>query len=75
MRGGYLLFLEFKEPETLAIGRLGEHAFPAGLYAYAGSALGGIEKRVGRHFSKSKKKRWHIDHLTDKAEPLDYIAI
>jgi len=74
MRGGYLLFLELTSPKTLQVGRLGTHEFPAGLYVYAGSALGGLESRVGRHLSKEKTKRWHIDYLTEVAEPLDVYA-
>ena len=74
MRGGYLLFLELKKPRTLAVGHLGRHRFPAGLYVYAGSGLAGIESRVNRHFSKKRTKRWHIDYLSAVARPLDFIA-
>lgn len=74
MQGGYILFLELKKPATVSVGRLGRHRFPAGLYAYAGSALGNLEARLGRHFSEKKVKRWHIDYLASAAKPLDYLA-
>ncbi len=74
MRGGYLLFLELDGSKVLTIGRLGRHKFPAGLYVYAGSGLGGVEARAKRHLSGEKTKRWHIDYLTAVARPLDYIA-
>ena len=38
-----------------------------GFYAYVGSALGGLEKRVERHLSAKKKFYWHIDYLLEKA--------
>ena len=74
MRGGYLLFLELEEPKTLSIGRLGRRDFPAGLYVYAGSGLGGVEARAERHLRTEKTRKWHIDHLTAAANALDYIA-
>jgi Uri superfamily endonuclease len=74
MRGGYILFLELEKPKTLKIGRLGQYEFPAGLYAYAGSGLGGVEARADRHLSEKKTKKWHIDYLSAEAHALDYIA-
>ncbi len=74
MQGGYLLFLELKEPKTLAIGRLGKHEFPAGLYAYAGSGLKNLESRVARHVASKRTRHWHIDYLTNEADPLDFYA-
>ena len=57
-------------PQTLevAVGKLGKMRFQPGLYIYAGSAQGGLEQRLGRHFSKDKKMRWHIDYLLAHAE-------
>ncbi len=66
--------MELKKPRVLAVGRLGLHRFPAGLYVYAGSGLKGVESRVKRHLSKKKTKRWHIDYLTAAARTLDFIA-
>lgn len=34
-----------------------------GLYAYIGSAMNSLEKRICRHLSEQKKYHWHIDYL------------
>jgi Uri superfamily endonuclease len=43
------------------------HVFPAGVYAYTGSALGAtsvtLRVRIERHLAVRKTVRWHIDHL------------
>lgn len=67
--GTYLLFLRLEQPHTITVGRLGEFAFPDGLYAYVGSAQGpgGLRARVGRHLRQDKTLRWHIDALTTTA--------
>jgi len=52
----------------VVVGRLGKMRFQPGLYIYSGSAQNGLEHRLGRHFSKEKKKHWHIDHLLEHAE-------
>ena len=71
--GSYLLILRLHQPITLRIGRLGTYAFPAGYYAYAGSALGpgGLAARVGRHLRREKRLHWHIDYLLEVAEVED----
>ena len=38
--------------------------FPRGHYVYFGSALGGLEARVARHFRPEKKLHWHADYLS-----------
>jgi len=45
---------------------LGTLEFERGWFAYVGSARGpgGVKARVGRHLSKEKRAKWHIDHLT-----------
>lgn len=55
---------------TITIGKLGRIHFSAGTYAYCGSAMAGYRGRVGRHFSRDKKLRWHIDFLLQEAEPV-----
>ena len=50
-------------PVRVAVGRLGEFEFPAGLYCYTGSALRNFEARIRRHLSPTKKMHWHIDYL------------
>ena len=67
MRGVYTLLIELPEEGRIKVGRLGEISFQKGYYAYVGSALGGLEARIGRHLRREKKLQWHIDHLTKKA--------
>jgi Uri superfamily endonuclease len=75
MRGTYCLIISLPSAVRTKIGSLGVCEFNPGIYVYIGSALSGIEKRVGRHKSASKKKRWHIDFLLAKAEIVGVIAI
>jgi Uri superfamily endonuclease len=66
-KGAYILYLYVKRPLKLTVGSLGKAYFPAGLYAYVGSACGGVAARVARHRrlaeTKSGKIHWHIDRL------------
>lgn len=68
MKGSYLLIMEIKEDKKIKIGALGKIEFKKGYYAYVGSAMSSIEKRVERHLRKEKKLRWHIDYLLQHAE-------
>ena len=61
--GAYALLIELENPEAIEVGRLGAINFPAGWYAYVGSALGGLRARVGRHLRRNKKLHWHVDYL------------
>ena len=66
--GTYTLLFELLEPATLEVGALGEHRFPAGWYAYTGSALGaGGFARVDRHYEldagERETRHWHVDYL------------
>ena len=69
MTGGtYTLLLWRSEPATIGVGALGERRFPAGWYAYTGSALGpGGFARVDRHYELAagdrETRHWHLDHL------------
>ncbi len=45
------------------MGALGKLTFPAGLYAYVGSAQNNLEQRIARHQRKEKRLFWHIDYL------------
>lgn len=69
--GTYLLGLRLSCDHELWIGRLGTFAFPAGWYAYTGSALGGLRARLRRHLRQTKALRWHIDYLLARAEPCE----
>ena len=67
MKGSYVLVIELPEEQAIAVGSLKVVHFPRGNYAYVGSALGGVESRLNRHLQRSKKLRWHIDYLLQKA--------
>ena len=68
MKGTYALLMKLINNSKIRIGSLGLIHFPKGNYLYIGSALNGIEGRVIRHLSDSKKIHWHIDYLLEKAE-------
>lgn len=59
----------------ISLGALGETFFPAGVYAYAGSALNSLDGRLRRHFSSKRKKHWHIDYLLEKGGAVDAYAL
>jgi Uri superfamily endonuclease len=67
--GSYLLLLDLAAPTRLMVGRLGTFDFPAGRYAYAGSArgAGGLRARVARHLRSEKRLHWHVDYLAARA--------
>lgn len=75
VKGVYCLVIELAEESNLKIGSLGSFRFSPGTYVYVGSARNGIEKRVGRHKSSSKRKRWHIDYLLEKADVVASFAM
>ena len=65
-RGCYLLLLRIPAAR-IRIGALGSLAFREGVYAYVGSAQGRtmtLAHRLGRHLTRVKRLRWHIDYLT-----------
>jgi len=65
--GIYILLLSVKKPVAVNVGALGNQLFPAGIYAYTGSALGrgaaDLRHRISRHLKRNKQKFWHIDYL------------
>ncbi|MDR0508377.1 MAG: GIY-YIG nuclease family protein [Candidatus Methanoplasma sp.] len=63
-KGTYILILEMPEAR-IRVGALGIVNVPKGTYCYVGSAMNGLDQRIGRHLSKGKKIRWHIDRLTE----------
>ena len=63
MKGIYILLISVDKDISVEIGALGRRNFRRGLYIYVGSAQNNIEKRVKRHFAKTKRKYWHIDYL------------
>ena len=71
-KGTYQLLLKLDRPESISIGRLGIFSFPAGYYVYTGSAMGGLDARIARHLSKSKRFHWHVDYLLERCSILRY---
>lgn len=68
MKGTYILLIELRKNIELGVGALGEVKFRKGFYAYVGSGMNSLEKRIGRHLKKRKKKFWHIDYFLAKAK-------
>ena len=68
MKGAYVLLIRLSEDRDIRIGALGTVSFPAGFYAYTGSSMVNLKKRVERHFREEKKMKWHIDHFLREAE-------
>ncbi|MFB6222703.1 MAG: DUF123 domain-containing protein [Haloarcula sp.] len=80
MAGGtYTLFLDRDADGSIEVGALGESRFPAGWYAYTGSALGsGGFSRIDRHRAvaagDNDTRHWHIDYLLgDEATTVDQV--
>ena len=68
MQAIYTLLIKLSRTHDIPIGRRGIYSFKAGYYAYVGSALNGLEQRIGRHLRKEKRLHWHIDYLLQYAE-------
>jgi Uri superfamily endonuclease len=68
MRGIYVVIAELPDETYIQIGRRNKEHFEKGFYAYVGSALSGLEKRLARHLGNRKRLHWHIDYLLDVAK-------
>ncbi|QDU21738.1 GIY-YIG nuclease family protein [Urbifossiella limnaea] len=71
--GTYVAFCRLPEAATaVRIGKLGTFDFPAGYYAYAGSAFGpgGVRKRTHRHLTTVTPRMWNLDHLKPLGTPV-----
>jgi len=66
-KGSYILLVSLAEGSTIKAGSLPHSYFPAGSYAYVGSAMGGFKPRLERHLRANKKLHWHIDYLLERA--------
>lgn len=75
MKGCYILLIKLNNDKEVEVGKLGKIEFKAGMYAYVGSGMNNVIKRVLRHFNKEKKLRWHIDYLTTQADEMSAIII
>lgn len=71
--GAYVLLIRLDGRAEIGVGRLGQFTFEAGIYAYVGSAMNGLDARVARHKRHEKKLRWHIDYLLQHAKVVDVI--
>jgi Uri superfamily endonuclease len=69
LTGSYVLLLHLANDEVITVGKLGVFDFPAGWYAYIGSAFGagGLLGRIKHHLQPVQKPHWHIDYLRQKA--------
>lgn len=65
--GSYLLVVELRRDVSIRIGAMGRCGLKRGMYAYVGSARGGIGARVERHARLAQHRRgtvrWHIDYV------------
>ncbi|WP_265108711.1 GIY-YIG nuclease family protein [Halosolutus halophilus] len=73
MGGTYVLVIDVPEAIELDVGALGTREFPAGAYAYVGTAFGpGGFARVDRHRELARGSRdvrhWHVDYLLGQSE-------
>jgi Uri superfamily endonuclease len=62
LKGIYILIIQINKTIRPKIGALGEVTFPAGLYAYVGSAQNNLELRVKRHQRKEKSHTTVLAH-------------
>lgn len=70
--GTYVTFFHLPQAATrLRVGALGTFDFPAGCYAYLGSAFGGggVRARTNRHLTTGTPKKWNIDWLKPRCTP------
>ena len=73
--GSYILIVRLKERVRLCVGKLPERGYPAGWYAYAGSALGGLRQRLSRYLKADRKLHWHIDYLLEHGTVTEALII
>lgn len=74
--GVYLLFLECSMECSVKVGSVGVINFPVGHYCYVGRSKRHLHKRLERHLSPNKTKRWHIDYLTTHPNfAVTYVAL
>jgi Uri superfamily endonuclease len=66
------MILALARARVIRAGALGRRRFDAGIYLYAGSARGpgGIAARLGHHWRRSARPRWHLDYLRRAATPV-----
>ena len=62
-KGTYCIVINMIKNWRVKIVAKGFINFQKGYYVYVGSALNSLTKRIERHLSDDKKKRWHADYL------------
>ncbi len=67
-KGIYVLMLFLNDNIVITVGKLGNIYFKKGYYAYVGSAMGGLRKRIKVHLNINRKMHWHIDYLLKYAK-------
>lgn len=65
--GTYVLEIALDADTETRVGALGTFLFAKGTYVYVGSAMGGLDQRLRRHFTREKKLKWHVDYLVAHA--------
>ena len=70
-KGTYVLAINLGADKDIQVGALGTLFFEKGLYCYVGSAMNGLDQRVGRHLSEDKKLKRHADYLTIAADSVE----
>ncbi len=71
MKGSYILLIKLNDEKLIQVGKLGKIFFEKGYYAYIGSALNNLEKRIQRHLKEDKKIHWHIDYFLKNGKITD----
>ncbi|HXH11805.1 MAG TPA: GIY-YIG nuclease family protein [Alphaproteobacteria bacterium] len=61
--GVYALLFHLDRDRRLGVGHLGCSSFPRGWYAYVGSAMAGLDRRLRHHLQPHRRPHWHIDYL------------
>jgi Uri superfamily endonuclease len=66
--GVYTVIAELIQSREIQIGKKRNNQFfTKGFYAYVGSALNGLVKRLERHLGNRRNMHWHIDYLLENA--------
>ncbi|MFI5381284.1 MAG: DUF123 domain-containing protein [Tepidisphaerales bacterium] len=73
--GVYIALFRLDRVRRIRVGRLGIIAFPAGRYAYVGTSQRNLLARLSRHGRRRKPLRWHIDHLSVRAEMIGALVV
>ncbi len=56
-KGNYVILVRLDKKLEITGGLLNDLVLEPGVYAYAGSAMNGVEARVRRHYRKGKSRR------------------